>query len=34
MRQNALIVLMTHCGLRVPAKQANVCLVDGIFARV
>jgi len=34
LRQNALIVLMTHCGLRVPAKQANVCLVDGIFARV
>lgn len=34
LRQNALIILMTHCGLWVPAKSANICLVDGIFARV
>lgn len=34
MRQNALIVLLAHCGLYVPAKQAVIPLVDGIFARV
>jgi DNA mismatch repair protein MutS len=34
LRQNALIVLMAHCGLFVPAKQAEIGLVDAIFARV
>lgn len=34
LRQNALIVLLAHCGLRVPAKRAQISLVDGIFARV
>jgi len=34
LRQNALIVLLAHCGLRVPAKRAQIALVDGIFARV
>lgn len=34
MRQQALIVLLAHAGLPVPAEQATVPLVDGIFARV
>lgn len=34
LRQHALIVLMTHCGLLVPAREATIALVDGIFARV
>lgn len=34
LRQNALIVLMAHCGLFVPAKQANIWLVDALFARI
>lgn len=34
LRQNALIVLLAHCGLWVPAKRAQISLVDGIFARV
>lgn len=34
LRQNSLIVLMSHCGLFVPAKRVNMCLVDWIFARV
>ena len=34
LRQHALIVLMTHCGLLVPAREATISLVDGIFARV
>ena len=34
LRQHALIVLMTHCGLFVPASSAKIGLVDGIFARV
>lgn len=34
LRQNALIVLMSHCGLFVPAKKVNMCLVDWIFARI
>ena len=34
LRQNALIVLLAHCGLWVPANRADICLVDGIFARV
>ena len=34
LRQNALIVLMAHCGLYIPAKSATIGLVDGIFARV
>jgi DNA mismatch repair protein MutS len=34
LRQNALIVLMAHCGLYVPAKEANITIVDAIFARV
>ena len=34
LRQNALIVLMAHCGFFVPASKAEISLVDGIFARV
>jgi len=34
LRQSALIVLMTHCWLFVPAQSARIWLVDGIFARV
>ncbi len=34
LRQNALVVLLAHCGLCVPAVQARISLVDGIFARV
>lgn len=34
LRQNAIIVLMAHCGLYVPAKQARIACMDGIFARV
>ncbi len=34
LRQNSLIVLMSHCGLFVPAKKVNMCLVDWIFARI
>ncbi|MEF2175483.1 MAG: DNA mismatch repair protein MutS [Candidatus Absconditabacteria bacterium] len=34
LRQNALILLMAHCGLWIPAESANICLLDGIFARV
>lgn len=34
LRQHALIVLLAHCGLFVPASEAKIGLVDGIFARV
>lgn len=34
LRQSALIVLLAHCGLYVPATSAKIWLVDGIFARV
>lgn len=34
LRQTALIILLAHCGLFVPAKRAKIWLVDGIFARV
>ncbi len=34
LRQNAIIVLLAHCGFYVPASKANISLVDGIFARV
>ncbi|MCK9467252.1 MAG: DNA mismatch repair protein MutS [Candidatus Absconditabacterales bacterium] len=34
LRQNALIILMAHCGLFVPAKVAKIPLIDGIFARI
>lgn len=34
LRQHALIILMAHCGLWVPAREAKIGLVDGIFARV
>ena len=34
LRQNALIVLLAHCGLFVPAEEAKIGLVDAIFARV
>ena len=34
LRQHALIVLMAHCGLFIPAREATIALVDGIFARV
>lgn len=29
-----MIVLLAHCGLFVPAREARISLVDGIFARV
>ena len=34
MRQNALIVLMAHIGCFVPAKSAEIPLVDRIFTRI
>ncbi|MBR2480292.1 MAG: DNA mismatch repair protein MutS, partial [Clostridia bacterium] len=34
MRQVALIVLMAHVGSFVPAREAEICLVDRIFTRV
>jgi len=34
MRQVAIITLMAHIGCFVPAKQAEICLVDRIFTRV
>lgn len=34
LRQNALIILMAHMWLFVPAKQANIPLTDKIFSRV
>ena len=34
MRQVALIVLMAQIGSFVPAKSANLCLVDSVFTRV
>ena len=34
LRQSAIIVLLAHCGLYVPAQEARIGLVDGIFARV
>jgi DNA mismatch repair protein MutS len=34
LRQNALIVLLAHCGFCVPAEKAAIPLIDGIFARV
>jgi DNA mismatch repair protein MutS len=34
LRQTALIVLLAHIGSFVPAKRAEICLVDRIFTRV
>ncbi len=34
LRQNALIVLMAHCGLFVPAKECKLSIMDAIFARI
>lgn len=34
LRQHALIVLMAHAGIFVPAQEAKIEIVDGIFARV
>ncbi|NOZ43660.1 MAG: hypothetical protein GXP45_00540 [bacterium] len=34
LRQNALIILMAHAGLFVPAESAKIPLVDAIFARI
>ena len=34
MRQVALIVLMAHMGSFVPAREANISLVDNVFTRV
>ncbi len=34
LRQNALIILMAHIGCFVPAAEAQIPLIDGIFCRV
>ena len=34
MRQNALIVLLAHCGAFVPAASATLSMVDRIFTRI
>ena len=34
LRQNALIVLMAHCGLFVPAKECQLPVMDALFARI
>lgn len=34
LRQSALIVLLAHCGLFVPAESAKIGVIDGLFARV
>ncbi len=34
MRQVAIITLLAHIGSFVPAKEANICLVDRIFTRI
>ena len=34
MRQVALITLMAHMGSFVPAREAHICLVDGVYTRV
>jgi DNA mismatch repair protein MutS len=34
MRQNALIILLAHAWLPVPAQSASVCLVDWMYARI
>lgn len=34
MRQNALIVLMAHCGFYVPARQCELGIFDRIFTRI
>ncbi|MGE0206701.1 MAG: DNA mismatch repair protein MutS [Candidatus Babeliales bacterium] len=34
LRQTALISIMAHCGSFVPAKQANIPLLDRIFTRI
>ncbi|MCX6825009.1 MAG: hypothetical protein NTY80_02180 [candidate division SR1 bacterium] len=34
LRQNALIVLMAHCGLFVPAKECTLGIMDALFARI
>lgn len=34
LRQNALIVLLAHCGLFVPADSCEISIVDSLFARV
>ncbi|MEO0144642.1 MAG: DNA mismatch repair protein MutS [candidate division WOR-3 bacterium] len=34
LRQNAIIILLAHCGFFVPAKKVNIHIVDRIFSRV
>lgn len=34
LRQNALIILMAHCGLFVPAKECSLSIMDALFARI
>lgn len=34
LRQSALITLLAHCGLCVPATKAKIGMIDGLFARV
>lgn len=34
MRQVALITLMAHVGMFVPADSANICITDRIFTRI
>lgn len=34
LRQNALIILLAHAGFWVPAKSAEMSLIDALFARI
>lgn len=34
LRQNAIIIMLAHCGFPVPAQSAKIWIVDWIFARV
>ncbi len=34
LRQNAIIALMAHCGMFVPAEEATFDVLDGIFTRI
>gem|GEM_PF-1315938 len=34
LRQNAIILLLAHCGFYVPAKSCKTHIISGLFARV